>query len=123
MTSLGFTNPSAQAVVVDISMFSKDRITKITSYVGGIPTYTKLEGLKFSPSGIVRQFPDLKGKPLGEMRVIALKRFKEHLSKINTEKELIKYVKQELEKTGYVLNQIIRPGHRPVNIKHGKHNR
>jgi len=123
MTSLGFINPSAQAIVIEINIFSKERITKITSFVNGIPTYTKLEGLKFSPAGIVKEFPDLKGKPLGEMRVIALKRFKEHLSKMKTEKEVIEYIKYELEKTGYKLNQIIKPGHRTINIKNGKDHR
>lgn len=119
MTSLSFINPSAQAVVIEINMFAKDRITKITSFKDGLPTYTKLEGLKFSLAGIIKEFPDLKDKPIGEMRKIALQRFKEHLETIETEKELIDYIQKELGKTGYKLHQIITPGHRPIRVKSG----
>lgn len=117
VTQLGFINPQAQAVVLDINMFNRDKITRITSFVGGIPTYSKLEGLRFSIGGILKEFPDLKNKEPAEMKKIALERFKKHIRKFKTEKELISYLKEDLEKHGYKLTQILKPGFRPQKVK------
>ena len=121
MIQLGFVNPQTQAVIFEVNIHTEDRITKITSYKDGLPTYTKLEGLKFSPAGILKQFPDLKDKEIPEMKRIALQRFKKHLQKMETERELCKYITEELTKTGYKLRQIIKPKHRPINVKDGKY--
>lgn len=121
VANLGFVNPSSSAVVIEVNIHSKDKITKITSFVNGIPTYTKLEGLQFNVSGIIKEFPDLKDKEIPEMRKIALQRFKDHLDKMKSEKELIQYVYRELGKSGYIFKSIQKPGFRIQPIKDGRY--
>lgn len=117
MTSIGFVNPQAQAIVLEINILAEDRITKITSYKNSIPTITKLEGLQFNITGILKEFPDLKGKEHPEMKRIALRRFKEHIRKFNKERDLILYLIDDLKKHGYECKQFIKQGFRPMPIE------
>lgn len=75
-----------------------------------------LEGLKFSETGILREFPDLKDKPFSEMKKIAIERLKEKLKTMN-EREKIIYLKEDLEKYGYILRFIKREGWRPISYE------
>jgi len=117
MISIGFVNPQAQAVVFDLNIHTEDKIVKITSYKDGLPTYTKLEGLKFSYQGIIKEFPDLADKTVAEAKVMGLERFKEHLKKFKTERELVMYLVDDLKKHNYEARQIIKKGFRPMTIK------
>jgi hypothetical protein len=116
MTALTFYNKATGNVMVfDIS---GNRIIRMGNVVNGIPRWTaKLEGLKLNLSTTVKEFPDLAGKPIEEIRTIALKRFREKLKSIPTEKDMIEYMKEDLEKHGNVLISIHKKGHRPIKVK------
>ena len=59
---------------------------------------TLLEGLKFDKQGVIREFPDLENDE--EWKKKAIERLKEHIKKMNTEKDILFYVKDELVKFG-----------------------
>jgi len=85
--------------------------------VGGIPKYTPIEGLRLNPTGIVEEFPDLKGKPIEEIKKEGVKRFKQHIKSLNSLKEIRDYLQKDLEKHGYKLIMIHRKGFRPERVK------
>jgi len=109
MTELSFVDPKGELIVLEVFT---NRIHRIITMKDGLPTYTTVEGLRFSPEGIVKEFPDLAGKPLYEIRTEGIKRFKEHLLKFTNEKDTVEYLKKDLEKYGYVLKMISRKGFR-----------
>lgn len=85
--------------------------------MGGHVKYAGIEGLRLSPSGIIKEFPDLKGKPIAAMRKEALKRLKKHIKKMNSEDEIKDYLKTDLAKYGYKLTIIQKKGFRPIKVK------
>lgn len=76
---------------------------------------TTIEGIKLDKSGVLREFPDLKGKE--DWRKLAIKRFKEHIKKMPNEMEAMTYVKNELIKQGYSPLFYQRAGHRPKKFQ------
>lgn len=87
--------------------------------IGNTPMYTTIEGLQLNPATIVEQFPDLKGKPIGEIKQEAVKRFKEKIKTHITEKETQDYLQEDLKKHGWILKMIHKKGFRPEVIKNG----
>lgn len=71
-----------------------------------------IENVKLDIDGIVREFPDLKDRSAKEIRIEAIKRFKDHIEKIESEMEVVQYVIHDLSKHGYVLVNAKRPGFR-----------
>lgn len=63
-------------------------------------TITTIEGLRFNYVGVVKEFPNLENDE--EWKKKAIERFKEHIKKMETEREKLYYIKDELEKFGYV---------------------
>lgn len=57
-----------------------------------------IDGLKLNIGGILKEFPDLKGKPDGVIKQEAIKRFKEHIKKLKTEEDRVEYVMKDLQK-------------------------
>lgn len=78
-------------------------------------TITTIEGIKLNQQGVIEEFPDLKDKK--DWKKEAIKRFKEHLKKMNTEMKKNDYVISELKKHGYTPLFYQRGGFRPVKIK------
>jgi len=76
-----------------------------------------IEGLKFSREGILKEHPDLKNLSDGEMRIEAIKRFKEHVRNLGGENEIKKYITDELEGCGYSLILIKKEGFRPIKVQ------
>ena len=114
MVDLTFVGSHGDLVVLTVAW---NKIQKVSKLVNGIPTSTPLEGLRFSPVGIVKEFPDLKGKPFPEMRKTALERFKKHLLSLKSEKEVIDYLKEDLKPHGYNMIMIYKKGFRPIRVK------
>ena len=85
--------------------------------VRGVPMMSTIEGLKLNPATIVKEFPDLEGKPLNEIRREAIRRFKERIEKMNSEAEIMDYLRMDLEKHGYKLIMMQRQGFRPVRVR------
>jgi len=83
----------------------------------GVPMQTTIEGLKLNPVTIVEEFPDLKGKPIVEIKKEGVRRFKEHIAGMNTQEEIKNYLEIDLRKHGFKLTMIHRLGHRPQLVK------
>lgn len=111
MTDLIFVSPDNHFVSFNISL---GRVNHLIVMSNGVPMYTTLEGINWNPAGIVMEFPDLKGKPIDEIKREGIRRFKNHISKIATEQELVNYLKEDLAKHGYRLFQIQKKGFRTV---------
>ena len=79
-------------------------------------TYAPIEGLQLKRDGILKEHPDLERLPDIEMRQEAIKRFKEHIKKLDDENRIKDYVINELTRTGYELKAIQREGWRPVKV-------
>lgn len=73
-----------------------------------------IDGLNISRSGVMRQFPDLKGQP--DWKEQAIKRFKKHIATFKNEVEKAEYIKEELSKWGYVPWKIKMQGKRARDI-------
>lgn len=114
MTELTFVGVGGDLFILTLAW---NRIIKVSKMVNGIPTSTPLEGLQFNMAGIVKEHPDLEGKPFGEMRKIAVERFRTHLKSFVTEKAAIDYLREDLGKHGNKLIMITRPGFRPQRVK------
>ncbi len=72
-----------------------------------------IESLKLNTDGIVKEFPDLKDKPDGEKRKLAVERFKEKIKSLKTRNEIKNYLIVEFEGMGYTLKCLQIPGFRP----------
>ena len=82
-----------------------------TSQIGQFAT---IDGLKLDKAGVMKEFPDLKGKD--NWKDEAIKRFKETIKNMNSETERAKYVIDDLTKFGYKPLYIQKKGHRPVKL-------
>jgi len=78
--------------------------------------YSTIEGLKLSPSGILKEFPDLKDLNPEEMRVQAIKRFKSHILELRKDELIEAYIVKDLKPHGYVLMMRKMPGFRPERM-------
>lgn len=76
--------------------------------------FTTIDGIKLDKGGVIKEFPDLKDKD--NWREEAIKRFKEKMKSLNTEKERIKYIMGDLTKYGYVPLYYQASGSRPVKL-------
>lgn len=75
---------------------------------------TTIDGLQLSYEGVVKQHPDL--KDVSNWREVAVKRFKQKISKMKNEEEISKYLIKDLSKFGYVPEQKQKNGHRPIKL-------
>ena len=78
--------------------------------------FAPIEGLKLSIAGILKEFPDLEGKPVEEIKREAIKRFKEKIKSFGSEKEIAEYIVDDLGKHGYVLKIVQKKGFRPIKV-------
>ena len=112
---LGFKH-DATGDLVSIGI-SPRRIGNIIVKSRGFTKVSSLDGLKFIPSCIVKEFPDLEGKPIAEMKTIAVERIREKVKLLDTEDNITDYLKDDLAKHGYTLVLKQRAGFRPEHIK------
>lgn len=96
------------------------RSVYFSQVVGGVPQYTTIEGLKLNPATVVEEFPDLKGKPIKEIKKEAIKRFKEHIQTLESEFQVMNYLKGDLKKHGYKPLMYQKTGWRPIKFKDEK---
>ena len=114
-TKLGFVH-EMNGQLMTIEIFG-NKIHRIATFKDGIPYYTtNIGGLKLNISGIVKEFPDLKGKPIPEIKKQGVKRFYDHISTFSGEQELIKYLKQDLQKHNWKMRMVEKHGHRPRKL-------
>lgn len=79
--------------------------------------FVPIDYLQLNVDGILKEFPDLKGMPVKEMRIEALSRLKEHIKGISGEEEIKKYILEELEKYGWDAILLKKDGFRPMRLK------
>lgn len=84
--------------------------------VNGNPMLQDLSKINLPISGILKQFPDLKGKPDNQIKKEGAERLKEHIANLQTIEERKNYVIKELEQIGCKLISIVKAGHRPILI-------
>lgn len=76
-----------------------------------------LEQLKLSVSGILKEFPELKGKEDIEIKKEGVILFKKHIVSLRTENEKVNYIINDLSKHGYIPKYVQREGHRAVKVR------
>jgi len=91
-------------------------ITFATSALG-LNYFAPIESIKLSVKGILKEYPELAGKPEGEIRMEGIRKLKEKLNNFEGENEIKKYVIEELERQGYILKSIKRQGFREAYIR------
>jgi len=77
--------------------------------------FATIDGLKLDKSGVMEEFPDLKGKE--DWREIARQRFKDKIKEFKTERERADYIINDLKKYGYVPMYEQRSGFRTKKLK------
>lgn len=85
--------------------------------LGGRLIATTIEGLKFDKRGVLLEFPDLEGLQDTEIIKQGKQRFKEHIKKMTTEKEISEYLAEDLAHHGFRLEYYQRAGFRPVKCR------
>jgi len=100
--TMSFAGETSNIIVDGNNLMFNDTSGKITT----------IEGLRIDRSGVIKEFPDLENDD--EWRKKAIERLKEHMRKMETEKEKLDYVKSELEKFGWVALFKQQAGFRPV---------
>ena len=83
-----------------------------TKTQGGNVMQAPIEGLKLNPSTIIQEFPDLEGQPAEYVKKEGIRRFKEHIKRMNSMQEITEYLKEDLAKHGYKLIMSRRKGFR-----------
>jgi hypothetical protein len=84
-----------------------------TKQFGG--AFAPIEGLNIDKKGSLKEFPDLKDRE--DWKEETIKRFKEKLKNMRTEEERIEYIKNDLQKYGYVPIYKQKQGFRPEKIR------
>jgi hypothetical protein len=83
-----------------------------TTQTGG---WASIDNLQLDYSGVIKEFPNLKGND--NWRTEAIKRFKDKIKKFKTEQVRINYIINDLKQHGYVPRYIQKKGHRPKAIQ------
>jgi len=84
---------------------------------GATPIYTTLKGLKLNPATIVKEFPDLEGKTIPEIKKEGVRRFQEHINEFDNEFQIRDYIHHDLKKHGYKFIMWQKQGWRPKKVK------
>jgi len=100
MNRIALVDPSGNAVVFSIA---HNRIININITDRGlVHQVSKIEQLNLNPATIVKEFPDLRGQSIEDIKREGVKRFYEHISKMKSENELKDYIVNDLtKKHGY----------------------
>ena len=98
--------------VIEVRIDGNNCLFRTKDYGGA---FHPIDNLRLDKSGVVKEFPDLKDNK--DWREEAIKRFKEKLTNMKSEKEKMDYVKEDLKKYGYKPIYSQRDGHRPQKIR------
>jgi len=74
-----------------------------------------IDNIKLSYVGVIKEFPDLEGAD--NWKEESIKRFKEKIKELKTEKMRAQYIMEDLQKHGYIPRYMQRKGFRPEAIK------
>ena len=100
MNRIALVDPNGNAVVFSIA-HNKIMNINITNR-GLVHQIHKIEQLTLNPATIVKEFPDLRGQSIRDIKREGVKRFYKHISKMKSEIELRNYIVNDLtKKHGY----------------------
>lgn len=94
-----------------------NRSLKFMKFEKGYLFGATIDGLKFSVAGVLKEFPDLEPLENAEIIRIGKERFKAHISSMNSERDIMDYLKQDLKKHGYSAIYHQQAGHRIVKCQ------
>lgn len=97
--------------LIEVRSEGNSILFRVNQYGGA---FVPIEGIKLSKNGVIKEHPDLKDNKFWKEE--AIKRFKEHLKKMKTEKETTDYIIKELTKCGYVPLYMQKKGHRTIKL-------
>ncbi len=104
--------------IYKVRIFNKETIW-FSQVIAQQELHSTLDGLQLSLAGILKHNPDLEGKDPIEIKKEFVKRFKEHIKKMNSEMDIAHYIVKELEeKWGAKCLSIQRKGFRELSY-HG----
>lgn len=116
MTDLVFQDP--KGVAMAITIIGKNNL-RFTTTEKGLVYQTPLEGLTFNVSGIIKEFPDLAGQSITDIKRQGVQRFKAHIEKMKSHKEIEEYLISDLAKHSYKYLGKRRAGFRFEKNKNG----
>jgi len=122
MNRIALVDPSGKAVVFSVA---HNKIININITDRGLVHQAqKIEQLNLNPATIVKEFPDLRGQSVEDIKREGVRRFYEHISKMKTEEELKNYIVDDLtRKHGYNCIGFQKDGFRFVKYKkNGRNN-
>ena len=97
--------------IIEVRIVRSDCLFRTKDYGGA---FSPIDNLRLDKAGVIKEFPDLKDEE--NWREEAIKRFKEKLAKMETERERMDYVVEDLKKFGYVPKYEQEDGHRPKKL-------
>ena len=97
--------------VIEVRIDGNNCLFRTGQYGGA---FVPIEGLKLDKGGVIKEHPDLKDNE--DWREQSIKRFKEHIKKMDSETQKANYVISELSKCGYVGLYIQKQGFRPMKL-------
>lgn len=77
--------------------------------------FATIDGLNLKKSGVIKQFPDLTDKE--DWKDQAIKRFKQKIKQMTSEKETMNYIIEDLHSHGYKIKAKQIAGHRVIKYK------
>ena len=99
------------ADVVEVRIENKTVFFRTSQFTN----FGDIDGIKLNKVGVLREFPDLKDKE--DWMSIARQRFKDKIKQMDTERKQADYVREDLQKYGYVAMWEQVQGHRPKKFK------
>lgn len=73
-----------------------------------------IDALRLDKSGCIKEHPDLRDRK--DWREESVKRFKDHIKRLDTEKKKMEYIIKDLNKHGYKEQYWQQSGRRPVKL-------
>jgi len=98
--------------IVEVRIQDKTCLFRTGQFGGAL---APIDSIKLDKAGSIKKFPDLKDKK--DWKEQTLKRFKENLKNMKTEKERMNYIIKDLAQHGYKAKYYQQNGHRPKKIK------
>lgn len=98
--------------VIEVRVNQTNCLFRTANTQGG---FVPIEGIKLEKAGCIKEHPDLKDNKNWQKETV--KRFKEKIKGLDTEKQRMKYIMSDLIKHGYKPMYYQQEGFRPVKIK------
>lgn len=99
--------------IVEVRVNNTNVLFRSAKQLGG--AFATIDGLKLDRKGVEKEHPDLKDRD--DWKEETIKRFKQKIQNMKTEKERINYIIEDLKKYGYIPLKYQVHGFRVLNYK------